>query len=154
MCVALATVRQVQVSSRPFRTTMSKAAVETTLTQKVLLVLGSSLLMLVLLGTGELYCRWFTRINFGGTSGDMFIGRKFGGSYGNASDYEGISFGTKFRTDRNGFRIDPTFRDPTSNTAVLILGNSVAFGPGVEEPKTFVGLCGARCKTSGSTTLP
>ena len=119
---------------------MSKAAVETTLTQKVLLVLGSSLLMLVLLGTGELYCRWFTRINFGGTSGDMFIGRKFGGSYGNASDYEGISFGTKFRTDRNGFRIDPTFRDPTSNTAVLILGDLVAFGPGVQEPKTFVGL--------------
>jgi lysophospholipase L1-like esterase len=119
---------------------MSKAAVQTALTQKVLLVLGSSLLMLVLLGTGELYCRWFTRINFVSSSGDMFISRKFGGSYGNASDYEGISFGTKFQTDQNGFRIDPTFRDPTSNMAVLILGDSVAFGPGVEEPKTFVGL--------------
>lgn len=118
---------------------MSKASVETTLAQKVLLALGSSLLMLVLLGFGELYFRWFTRINFLDSSGDMFIARRFGDSYGNASDYEGISFGTKFRTDQNGFRIDPTFRDPISSTAVLILGDSVAFGSGVEEPKTFVG---------------
>jgi hypothetical protein len=118
---------------------MSKTAAETTSAQKVLLVLGSSLLMLALLGAGELYFRWFTRINFQGSSRDMFIARKFGDSYGNASDYEGISFGTKFRTDQNGFRIDPTYRDPTNNIAVLILGDSVAFGPGVEESKTFVG---------------
>jgi hypothetical protein len=118
---------------------MSKVAVETTPAQKVLLVLGLSLLMLVVLGAGELYFRSFTRINFVGSSRDMFIVRKFGDSYGNASDYEGISFGTKFRTDQNGFRIDPTFRDPTSNIAVLVLGDSVAFGPGVEDSKTFVG---------------
>ena len=96
--------------------------------------------MLVLLGAGELYSRWFTRINFQGTSRDMFIANKFGNTYGNASDYEGISFGAKVRTDQNGFRIDPTFRDPASDIAVLILGNSVAFGPGVEESKTVVGL--------------
>jgi hypothetical protein len=47
--------------------------------------------MLVLLGAGELYFRWFTRINFQGSSRDMFIARKFGDSYGNASDYEGTS---------------------------------------------------------------
>jgi hypothetical protein len=121
--------------------TMSKAAsVKTTPAQKVLLVLGSSLLMLVLLGASELYLRWSTRINFVGVSGEMFTPRRFGESYGNAADYEGISFGAKFQTDRNGFRIDPTLRDPNSNTAILILGDSVAFGPGVEEPKTFVGL--------------
>ena len=119
--------------------TMSKATVKTTPAQKVLLVLGSSLLLLVLLGAGELYFRYFTRINFQGTSRDMFIDRKFGNTYGNAPDYEGISFGAKVRTDQNGFRIDPTFRDPTSNIAVLIIGDSVAFGPGVEESKTFVG---------------
>jgi hypothetical protein len=121
------------------RPTTAKATVKTTPSQKVLLVVGSTLLMFVLLGAGELYFRSFTRINFQGTGRGMFIGHKFGDSYGNAPDYEGISFGTKVRTDQNGFRIDPTFRDPTSNIAVLILGDSVAFGPGVEESNTFVG---------------
>jgi hypothetical protein len=115
------------------------ATVKTTPAQKVLLVLSSGLLMLVLLGVGELYFRLFTRINFQGSSREMFIAHKFGDTYGNVSDYEGISFGVKFRTDQNGFRIDPTFSDPTSNVAVLILGDSVAFGPGVEESNTFVG---------------
>jgi hypothetical protein len=132
-------VINIEATAMPY-STMSKATVRTTPAQKVLLVLGASLLMLVFLGAGELYFRWFMRINFQGTSRDMFIAQKFGDSYGNASDYEGISFGAKFRTDQNGFRIDPTFRDPASNIAVLTLGDSVAFGPGVEESKTFVGL--------------
>jgi GDSL-like lipase/acylhydrolase family protein len=44
------------------------------------------------------------------------------------------------QTDANGFRIDPTFRGPISGDAVLILGDSVSFGVGVDASKTAAGL--------------
>lgn len=119
---------------------MPHRTIETTFGQKALLVLCSSTLILLLACAGELYCRWFTRINLLGISRDMFVSRMFGGSYGNRPDYHGIAFGADVQTDANGFRIDPTFRDQTGDNAVLILGDLVAFGAGVDPAQTFVGL--------------
>lgn len=118
---------------------MSSPKKKASFKHRLMLLLGSCLFMFALLGVGELYCRWFTRIKLLGNSRDMFVGNRYGGSYGNVPNYEGISFDTKFRTDENGFRVDPNFPDPKSNTAVLIVGDSVSFGPGVEEPETFTG---------------
>ncbi len=119
---------------------MPKQAVQTTFLQKVLLVVGSAALILLIMGAAELYCRWFTRINFLGISRGMFISRAFGDSYGNRPDYRGGAFGAAVQTDANGFRIDPTFRGPTGGDAVLILGDSVSFGVGVDASKTVAGL--------------
>ena len=49
--------------------------------------------------------------------------------------------GVKIRTDENGFRI-PTknYNFYNNQTSVLILGDSVSFGFGVEEEETFVGI--------------
>jgi lysophospholipase L1-like esterase len=119
---------------------MPKEAVQTTFLQKALLVVLSVILILLAVCAGELYCRWFTRINFLGISRGMFISRAFGDSYGNRPDYRGMAFGADVQTDANGFRIDPTFRGPTGGDAVLILGDSVSFGVGVDAAKTVPGL--------------
>jgi hypothetical protein len=52
------------------------------------------------------------------------------------------SFGALIYTDRNGFRVpNPGYKYPEpASEEILILGDSVAFGPGVAEPDTFVGL--------------
>ena len=119
---------------------MPKQPVQTTFLQKALLVVGSAALILLIMGAAELYCRWFTRINFLGISRGMFISRAFGDSYGNRPDYRGVAFGAAVQTDANGFRIDPTFRGPTGGDAVLILGDSISFGVGVDASKTVAGL--------------
>ena len=119
---------------------MAKETVRTTFLQKALLVVCSAILLLLVLGAAELYCRWFTRINFGGISRGMFVSRAFGDSYGNRPDYRGVAFGAAVQTDANGFRVDPTFRESSGGDAVLILGDSVSFGVGVDAAKTVAGL--------------
>jgi hypothetical protein len=53
-----------------------------------------------------------------------------------------MSLGVRVFTDRYGFRVPPRFRDtnPADAPALLILGDSIAFGSGVEEERTFAGL--------------
>ena len=119
---------------------MTKAPVRTTFLQKAVLVACSVALMLLVVCAAELYCRWFTRINFLGISRGMFISRAFGHSYGNRPDYRGMAFGAEVQTDADGFRIDPAFRGPSAGDAVLILGDSVSFGVGVDAAKTVAGL--------------
>lgn len=53
---------------------------------------------------------------------------------------EGIIFDEKIYTDKHGFRVPAKDFDYTGEKNILILGDSVAFGNGVKEEKTFVGL--------------
>ena len=53
---------------------------------------------------------------------------------------EGIIFDEKIYTDKHGFRVPTKDFDYKGNKNILILGDSVAFGNGVKEEKTFVGL--------------
>ncbi|MFN2412469.1 MAG: hypothetical protein ABR535_05365 [Pyrinomonadaceae bacterium] len=110
--------------------------------QKLLLLAASSVFVVTLIGLGELYCRLFTRINFLDSSRGLFTAGRFGNSYGNTPNFEGISFGEKFYIDENGFRVDSTV-EPDSrldSPAIMILGDSVAFGPALTEDKTLAGI--------------
>ncbi len=93
-----------------------------------------------ILGAGEIYCRYFTRINYLGNSSELFLANRFGSSYGNLSTGEASSYGVKCYTDKNGFRIDPSLKDSTTSSAILILGDSVGFACGVEENESAIGL--------------
>lgn len=110
---------------------------------KAFLLLSSVLFTFVFLLLGELFCRHVCQINFQGTSKNLFIQNAYGPSKGNAKNAEALAFGVKVYTDENGFRISPLSSKETDNSyksAILILGDSVGFGPGVEEDKTVAGL--------------
>jgi hypothetical protein len=70
----------------------------------------------------------------------MFTPNRFGTSYGNTPNFKGISFGEEFSTDANGFRYDPSREvQSVDDNAVLLIGDSVGFGPAVVESKTIAG---------------
>lgn len=113
-----------------------------TLLQKLLLFAFSGFLILGFLGLAEVYFRLFSDINFLENSKGTFAPQRFGASYGNTPNYEGVSFGEKFYIDAEGFRADPQFK-PTADEnspAVLMLGDSVLFGPALTEDKTIGGI--------------
>ena len=93
----------------------------------------------VLIAMGELACRWFTRINFLDNSRGMFTYKRFGNTYGNTPNFSGISFGESFRTDANGFREDEPAATRNSGDAILVMGDSVAFGPALKDGATIAG---------------
>jgi lysophospholipase L1-like esterase len=108
-----------------------------------LAAVGVSFLMIaIVLLLGEAFCRLFTRINFLDNSKGLFTANRYGKSYGNTPNFEGISFGEKFNTDADGFRIDPGFSPALSTgaPAVLMLGDSVAFGTAVNDKDTIAGI--------------
>jgi len=96
---------------------------------KLTLLVISVLMVIILFGLGELYCRHFTRINFLDISRGLFVPNRYGTSYGNTPNFIGIAFGAKIYTDGNGFRIDPQFKSdiPRKTPAILIIGDSVSF---------------------------
>jgi len=98
-----------------------------------------SVLGLALLGLGEAYCRLFTRIHFLDSSPNLFVPDRFGWSRGNVMSGRATAFGHLVQTDANGFRIDPDFPDSASGRAALFLGDSVAFGSGVDEKDSTLG---------------
>jgi len=106
----------------------------------------STAFVAVTLLVAEFGCRAFTNINFLDNSRGMFTPDRFGNSYGNTPNFEGISFGEPFRTDENGFRVglDGPRPSRSSGPALLILGDSVGFGPAVPEEKTIAGLLRSR----------
>lgn len=108
---------------------------------KLIAFFVSCLMIVVLLGIGELYCRWFTKINFLDSSVGLFASNRFGDSYGNTPNYKGESFGGLFYTDANGFRIEPEFRSTAADNspAILIVGDSVSFGPAIRDDQTIAG---------------
>jgi len=111
--------------------------------KKILVLAFSVLLVLTPVAAGEFYCRYFTRINFLDNSSGLFTARRFGNSYGNTPDFTGVSFGTKFWTDSEGLRIDPAVSPEPEKVggsgAILVVGDSVVFGPALEASETIPG---------------
>jgi len=116
---------------------------------EILLVLGSLLFLGLLALIGELAVRTFSDLNFLGNSRDLFVAEAYGPSKGNAPNAEGVSFGAVVYTDEHGFRVPKGGfpGDDGKTEAILILGDSVGFGPAVEEGETFAGLLRARFPT-------
>jgi lysophospholipase L1-like esterase len=109
---------------------------------KLAAVLVSCFIIVIVLLLGEVFCRlFFTRITFLESSRYLFTPHRFGASFGNTPNLEGLSFSEKFNTDENGFRYDPEFKStaPKDAPAILIIGDSVSFGPGVKETETIAG---------------
>jgi hypothetical protein len=101
---------------------------------------GALLLVALLLTLAECAARVGTDIPFLGTSESLFVAARFVTSRGNAANAVAISFGTRVYTDADGFRVPaPGYRYP-ADRSLLILGDSVAFGPAVPEEETFAGL--------------
>jgi hypothetical protein len=108
---------------------------------EALLVLGTFLFLLVGALIAEFCVRAFSDINFLGNSENLFVADAFGTSMGNAPNVRGISFGAVVYTDEHGFRVPEGGlpADEGKATAILILGDSVGFGPAVEEGDTYAG---------------
>jgi|HubBroStandDraft_1064217.scaffolds.fasta_scaffold34524_1 hypothetical protein len=103
-------------------------------------VLGLLVTCVVWLGA-ELACRIFSDIRPQGNSRSLFVDHSFGDSRGNAKNITAVSFGVTVHTDSMGFRKGEEVVEPPSGApALLVLGDSIAFGAGVQEPATFVGL--------------
>jgi lysophospholipase L1-like esterase len=94
------------------------------------------------LSLGELITRFSTNIIFLGNSSNLFSPARYAGSRGNTPNSRAISFGETVYIDKMGFRVPSADYQYPSNEVyrVVILGDSIAFGPGVPEQKTFVGL--------------
>ena len=96
----------------------------------------------MVLVAAELAVRYFSDVSFLGSSRDLFTSNRFGNVRGNTPNVRVISFGEEVFTDSEGFRVPSaryTYPDASART-VLFLGDSVAFGPGVPEEQTFIGL--------------
>ena len=106
------------------------------------IVFSSLVVCLLILLLGEAYARIFSDVPFLGHSRNLFITNAYGTSYGNVRNSYGISFGVKVYTDEHGFRIsnNESVYQQDYDKSILILGDSVGFGPGVKADKTFVGL--------------
>ncbi len=114
------------------------------LRKRIMALLVTLMMIATLLGVGELYCRVGLGINLQGVDAALFVPGRFGKSFGNAVSAETTVFGVRSYTDDLGFRIDPANGSAVTEThdardAVLILGDSVAFGVGVEANQTFTG---------------
>jgi len=94
------------------------------------------LLLILLL---ELSARLFHFADLTGVSKNLLIFK--GERHENAPNIEATVFSKRAYTDKFGFRIPyKNYIYENLNSSVLILGDSVSFGVGVEEEKTFVGL--------------
>lgn len=109
--------------------------------KKLLALLFSTSLVLIVLAISEIYCRYFTRVNFLGNSSGLFTPKRFGNSYGNTPKFSGISFGAEFQTDAEGLRIDQNAAKPAKESlaATLVVGDSVVFGPALTAGETIPG---------------
>tara|TARA_B100001057_G_scaffold199675_1_gene200351 strand:- start:1258 stop:2223 length:966 start_codon:yes stop_codon:yes gene_type:complete len=58
----------------------------------------------------------------------------------NQPNSEAVIFGKKAYTDKYGFRIPSKDFNYKYRTSILVLGDSVSFGVGVDERKTFIGI--------------
>lgn len=99
------------------------------------------------LGILEVGVRVFCpRINFVGESGSLFRARKFGETFGYVSNATGTSWGAELVTDRFGFRSAPGSVETEERAlpSLLIVGDSVPNGIGVDYPRTLSSLLGAR----------
>lgn len=101
-------------------------------------VLISCFMLFFVLLLGELYCRLFTNIDFLENSKELFTPNRYGRSWGNTPNLEGIASGQVFHIDADGFRADPEFTPtaPANAPAILIVGDSVSFGVALKDYET------------------
>jgi hypothetical protein len=113
---------------------------------ELLLVLGSLAVVALIGGAAELAVRIFSSVDLVGNSRNLFVAKAWGKSHGNAPNVEAISFGARVYTDSNGFRVaqGADRNDDGRSEAILLLGDSVGFGPAVSEPETYAGLLRTR----------
>ena len=113
---------------------------------ELLLVLGSLAVIALIGGAAELAVRTFSNVDLVGNSRNLFVAKAWGKSHGNAPNVEAISFGERVYTDPNGFRIAQSAdgKEDGQSEAILLLGDSVGFGPAVSEPETYAGLLRTR----------
>ena len=99
------------------------------------------LLAAALLVAAEWGARTFTDISFGGNSKNLFTANRFGPSSGNTPGVLAYSFGIPVFLDSSGFRVPSMdYKYPADAArSLLLIGDSVTFGVGVEEPETFAG---------------
>ena len=102
------------------------------------LTLTSFLLAFGLLLIIEFLVRLTSDIGRLGTRADLFVNEAFGESIGNTPNVKTIAFGVEVYADEAGFRTDPnrTASATRGRGALLILGDSVGFGVGVEFEQT------------------
>lgn len=109
------------------------------------LTIGSIVFCLLLILLFEVGVRYFTSINFLGNDSNLFIPNAYGSSKGNARNAKSMSFGVEVYTNKHGFRVNSHLEEETTVvSSILILGDSVGFGVGVEEKETFAGLLSAK----------
>jgi hypothetical protein len=110
------------------------------------LLLGSVLATFLLIAIAEIAVRSCSNIDPLGNSAHLFIADAYGNSHGNARNAEAVSYGQTVFTDEYGFRVPKGGLpgDESKNEALLILGDSIGFGPAVEEADTFAGLLRSR----------
>jgi lysophospholipase L1-like esterase len=93
--------------------------------------------VVVLLLAAEMGVRYFADVTFFGNSRNLFAPAAF---LSNTPDVRAVSFGAEVITDHYGFRVPrPRYDYPPHTRRLLIVGDSIAFGPGVSEPETFAG---------------
>jgi lysophospholipase L1-like esterase len=110
-------------------------------TAVVLMALAASLGLLL----GEAIVRIaMPSVNFVGTDRRLFAPAGVDG-YGNAPGFSGRAFGVEVRIDGEGFRAggNPAQQAAKASHAVVFVGDSVTFGVGVPDEKTFVELFAA-----------
>jgi lysophospholipase L1-like esterase len=97
---------------------------------------------IMLLLSIEALLRWFApAIQFRNTDTRLIAARSYSDTHGNARNFDGEVFGTAVRIDANGFRTNPGAQAAApAGPAIVFLGDSVTFGVGVADGKTFVDL--------------
>ena len=107
-----------------------------------LLVLGSLVFLFASAALAELAVRVFSDVDLLGNSRNLFVANAYGTSNGNAPNAQASSFGQDVYTDAHGFRVPKggVPGDADKRVALLILGDSVGFGPAVEDDETFAGI--------------
>lgn len=107
--------------------------------QKLLLSLFTLITFSVLLLIAEFAVRFFApNINFQGTDQRLVRENAFGQSHGWQPDATGTSFGKMAHINGEGFR--DLGGPSTADSSILLIGDSVTFGVGVDSDSTFAGM--------------
>ncbi|MEO8168224.1 MAG: SGNH/GDSL hydrolase family protein [bacterium] len=106
---------------------------------RLALFLVSFLLIPFLLLLAEVFVRTFASgIQFLGTDRALYREHAFGNTYGWVPNGTGVSFGAQVRINSRGFR---DLGGPAeADSSLLLIGDSVTFGVGVDASSTFAGL--------------
>jgi hypothetical protein len=111
------------------------------LSANLVLLFASLFFCFLALLMAEGVCRVVCEAPFLGNSRNLFVANAFGESTGNTPNAKAVSFGVDVYMDGYGFRVPPEgdAKKPANSPALLVLGDSVGFGTGVEENEIAAG---------------